>query len=138
VTDPWASSQPTEPVPAPYPPTAPLPVEPYRATPPGPAGFSHIPGQDYSDRSKIVAGLLQLVPGFLIALGGLGRLYAGHRGLGIAQLAVTMLGWVALICGFGLVFPWAITGLAWIWFVIDGIVLMAGRPVDRYGRILRG
>jgi TM2 domain-containing membrane protein YozV len=122
VSDPWESTRPIDPTllapPAAYPVT-------YGAAP-------------LSDKNKIIAGLLQLVPGFVIGLGGLGRLYAGHRGLGIAQLAVTVLSWISFWCGFLLVAPWLVTAAAWLWFVVDGIVLMAGRPVDQHGRLLRG
>ena len=120
MSDPWASPrsvEPTLPAPPEYPVAYAAPV--------------------WSDKNKIIAGLLQTVPGFLIALGGLGRLYAGHRGLGVAQLVVTLLGWISFFCGFVLVVPWFFTSAAWLWFVVDGIVLMAGRPVDGHGRPLR-
>lgn len=136
VTDPWANqSDPTYPAH----PTYPAPAHPAPAPGTPPMGYDPVTGQPLSDKSKIVAGLLQLVPGFFIGLGGLGRLYAGHTGLGVAQLVVTALSWTAFWCGFAFLFvPWVLTGFAWLWFVIDGIVLMAGRPVDAYGRPLRG
>ncbi|MEV4411363.1 hypothetical protein [Catellatospora sp. NPDC049609] len=116
-----------------------------------PHGASHLPvpaqhlievdpltGAPLSDKSKLVAGLLQLLPGFLLGLGGIGRLYAGHTALGVVQLAATVVGWACFWCGFLLFFPFLIYGAVWMWFVIDGIVLMAGRPVDAQGRLLRG
>jgi len=31
----------------------------------------------------------------------------------------------------------AVYGAAWLWFVVDGIVLLAGHPRDGQGRLLR-
>ncbi|MDK1476328.1 TM2 domain-containing protein [Streptomyces sp. 549] len=72
-------------------------------------------GQPYSDKSKIVAGVLQLVLGVL----GVGRFYTGHIGMGVAQL---------LTCG----------GLG-IWSLVDGILfLVSNDRTDSEGRPLRG
>src|SRR5262245_41237614 len=78
-------------------------------------------GQPYSYKSKVIAGLLQLVPGVLVGLGGIGRLYAGHNTLAALQLAATVVGWLSFWCGFLLVLPWVVFGAIWLWFVIDGI-----------------
>jgi TM2 domain-containing membrane protein YozV len=102
----------------------------------GAAGYGSDP-TPYSDKSKVTAGLLQLLPGFLVALGGLGRLYAGNTRLGVIQLVATVIGWVSFWCGYLLIVPWVITGAVWLWFVIDGIAMLAGRPVDGQGRPLR-
>ena len=83
--------------------------------PEAPYGRDPVSGFPYSDRSKVVAGLLQL---FLPI--GIGRLYAGHTGIGIAQLLLTVF-----------------FGLGVIWAFIDGIVILAGRPTDGKGRPLR-
>jgi TM2 domain-containing membrane protein YozV len=83
--------------------------------PEAPYGRDPVSGFPYSDRSKVVAGLLQL---FLPI--GIGRLYAGHTGIGIAQLLTTVF-----------------FGLGVIWAFIDGIVILAGRPTDGKGRPLR-
>jgi len=83
--------------------------------PQAPYGRDPVSGFPYSDRSKVVAGLLQL---FLPI--GIGRLYAGHTGIGIAQLLLTLF-----------------FGLGVIWAFIDGIVILAGRPTDGNGRPLR-
>lgn len=108
--------------------------------------YDPVTGQPYSDKTKLAAGLLQLLPGFVLALGGIGRLYIGHTGIGVAQLAVSAVGWLAMCCGtvlavvtFGLTLVIAIPILAgaWLWAVIDGILLLAGRPVDAHGRLLR-
>jgi TM2 domain-containing membrane protein YozV len=137
---PVPSTPPTVPNQVVYPPisgtpaTSPLPM-PYAAAPA--YGYDPVSGQPLSDKSKIAAGLLQLLLGFFFALGGVGRLYAGHTGLGVVQLVATVFGWLSFWCGFLLIFPWFISGAVWLWFVIDGIILMAGRPVDGQGRLLR-
>lgn len=71
-------------------------------------------GRPYSDKSKLVAGLLQIFLGTF----GVGRFYLGDAGIGVAQL---------LTCG----------GLGF-WALIDGIMLLTGNPVDKYGRPLQG
>ena len=91
----------------------------------------------YSDKSKLIAGLLQLLPGLVFSLGGIGRLYAGNTTLGVLQLVATVVGWVAFWCGFLLVVPFLLWGAIWVWFVIDAVILFAGRPVDGQGRPLR-
>jgi TM2 domain-containing membrane protein YozV len=99
--------------------------------------FDPVTGQPYSDRSKLAAGLLQLIPGFLMCIAGVGRLYAGQTGLGVLQLIGSIFAWIMLICLFWLVVPIFLFIGMWLWGVIDGIVLLAGRPVDGYGRLLR-
>jgi hypothetical protein len=64
-------------------------------------------------------------------------LYAGNVGLGITQICLTVVGWISFWCGFLLIFPFVIYLGVWMWFVIDGIVMLAGRPVDGQGRPLR-
>ncbi|MBE1573970.1 DUF1707 domain-containing protein [Amycolatopsis roodepoortensis] len=70
----------------------------------------------YSPKSKIAAGVLQIVLPF-----GIGRFYTGHVGLAIGQLAV-----VLVTCGVGAVWP-----------IVDGIVLLANGGTDAQGRRLR-
>lgn len=93
------------------------------AQPPGygpstgaPYGIDPATGLPYSDKTKLVAGLLQL----LVPL-GIGRMYMGDVGLGIAQLLVTV-----LTCGVGSLWPF-----------IDGILILVGDPKDATGRPLR-
>jgi hypothetical protein len=138
---------PSDPYTVPISATAPLPI-PY---PPPPATFPHQPvligevgyafdpltGRPFSDRSKLAAGLLQLLPGIVFSLGGIGRLYAGNTALGVAQLVASVVGWICFWCGFVFLIPWAIYGLIWLWFVADAIVIFAGRPLDGQGRPLR-
>jgi TM2 domain-containing membrane protein YozV len=108
-----------------------------------PVATDPLTGAVLSDKSKIVAGLLQLLPGFIFGLGGIGRLYAGHTALGVVQLLVSFVGWGLFWCGWltvlaviGII-PLMMYGAIWLWWVIDGIVLLAGRPKDGQGRQLR-
>lgn len=96
-------------VPVPMPPSwAPMPV------PVAPYGIEPSTGIPYSDRSKVAAGVLQIVLPF-----GIGRFYSGHTGIAIAQLLLSFVGF----------------GILWCW--IDGIVILAGQPTDPYGRLMR-
>lgn len=129
--------QPYEPPPAPpVPPPAPgyqayQPPPPGYAPPPAYAAPGYAPpaygppqpgapwgvdqfGRPYSDKSKIVAGVLQLVLGAF----GAGRWYTGHYGIAVAQL---------LTCG----------GLG-VWALIDGILMLVGNVTDPMGRPLHG
>jgi TM2 domain-containing membrane protein YozV len=128
--------QPQSPAPAHHTPQQPLPPQPPRP-PAGWTGVDPITGAALSPKSKIIAGLLQLLPGLLLSLGGLGRLYAGHTKVGIIQLTASLLGWASLACGFALMVPWIVTLAVWLWFIVDGIVLLAGSPVDGKGRLMR-
>jgi TM2 domain-containing membrane protein YozV len=115
------------------------PPRPHRPTAtPAPYGTDPASGLPLSDKSRLVVGLLQLVPGFVGGFGGIGRLYAGHTRLAVAQLVATILAWVSFVCGFILVFPFFFAFCFWLWFVVDGVVLMTGRPTtDGHGRLLR-
>lgn len=86
---------------------------------PGPAQPAYDPatGVPYSDKSKLVAGLLQIFLGGF----GVGRFYTGHTGKAIAMIAVT---WLTLGCGA-------------IWPLIDGILLLVNGGTDAEGRVLR-
>jgi TM2 domain-containing membrane protein YozV len=114
-------------------------AQPGYAVPGAVAAYDPLTGQPYSDKNKLAAGLLQLLPGLFFALGGIGRLYAGNVALGVTQLILSVvIGWGAFFCGFFLfLIPWVVTGGLWIWFIIDGIMMLAGRPVDGQGRPLR-
>jgi TM2 domain-containing membrane protein YozV len=131
----------TAPLPVVYPPVSgPTAYPPALVSGPmgyGAGAYDPYTGQPLSDKSKIVAGLLQLLPGFMLGLGGIGRLYAGQTALGVTQLILTVFGWISFWCGFLLFFPFLIYAGLWVWFVVDGIVLMAGRPVDGQGRLLK-
>lgn len=107
------------------PPPFPPPYQPYPQyaagyDPSAPYGRHPVTGQPYSDKSKTVAGLLQLLG--LFGFVGVGRIYAGHVGLGVAQLLV---GWVT--CGLG----------AWVWGIIDAVLILTDKVTDPQGRPLR-
>lgn len=91
-------------------------------------------GMPLSDKSKMTAGLFQLL------LGGfaVGRFYTGHVGLALGQLAV---GWgvffVMFCAGFLLILPWFICWVGFLWPMIDGIILLSKGGTDAQGRILR-
>ena len=77
-------------------------------------------GEPLSEKSKLVAGLLQLIG--LFGLVGIGRIYLGYTGLGVAQLVVGL-----LTCGIGAV----------IWGLIDAVLLFTDKVRDPEGRPLR-
>lgn len=80
-------------------------------------GVDPVSGLPYSDKSKLVAGLLGIFLGSL----GVGRFYMGNIGMGVMQLLVTIITF----------------GVGGLWGFIDGIVILAGNPRDSYGRPLR-
>lgn len=139
-----------QPPPPLYPP--PAPQYPPPPGPPGPPTYATVPyaaqaawnpdvdpvtGRPWSTKSKTSAGLLQLLPGFFLGLGGLGRLYAGQTTLGVVQLGLSVIGWICFWCGWLLFVPFfGYAAICW-YFAIDGIVILAGRPVDGDGRALR-
>ncbi|MFC4949007.1 DUF1707 domain-containing protein [Pseudonocardia sp. GCM10023141] len=81
---------------------------------PAPYGIEPHTGMPYSDRSKVAAGVLQILLPF-----GVGRFYSGHIGMGIAQLVLSFI------------------GIGVLWSFLDGILILLGRPIDPYGRPLR-
>ncbi|MBS4726917.1 TM2 domain-containing protein [Mycobacterium sp. SM1] len=107
-----------------YPPSAPgpYPGQPaqYPPAPYGPPGAHYgvdANGRPLSDKSKLVAGLLEIFLGSF----GVGRFYLGYTGIGIAQIAAT----------------WLTCGLGAIWPLIDGIMMIMGKVPDAQGRTLR-
>jgi TM2 domain-containing membrane protein YozV len=84
-----------------------------------PYGVDPKTGLPYSDKQKMLAGILQLLP-VVILFGGIGRLYAGHTGIGVAQLILSC------------------TGIGSIWSIIDGIlILVSDDAKDANGLPLR-
>ena len=92
------------------------PPYPYGAVPGAPYGVHPGTGVPYSDKSKLVAGLLQV----LLPL-GIGRMYVGQTTIGVAQLVVTV-----VTCGVGAIWPF-----------VDGILILVTDSRDAEGRILR-
>jgi TM2 domain-containing membrane protein YozV len=77
-------------------------------------------GEPFSEKSKLVAGLLQLLG--LLGLVGIGRMYLGQVGLGILQLVVGI-----VTCGIG----------AFIWGIVDAVLILTDKVRDPQGRPLR-
>jgi TM2 domain-containing membrane protein YozV len=118
-------SQPMPPPPpqAGYPPPYPPPPGQYPQAyqdPAAPFGRQPMTGEPYSDKSKVVAGLLQLLG--LFGIVGVGRMYLGQVGLGVGQLVVGL-----VTCGLGAV----------IWGIIDAILILTDKVRDPQGRPLR-
>jgi len=112
-------SDPSYPPPPPYGSDPSYPPPPYGGYPPPyPGQFGVDPwGRPVSDKSKLVAGLLQIFLGTF----GIGRFYLGYNGIAIAQLAVSL-----LTCGIGAIWPF-----------VDGILILIGKVPDPSGRPLR-
>lgn len=125
MTEPPFRPPPNYPPPGPFPP----PYQPpgYYADPMAPYGRNPITGEPMSDKSKVVAGLLQLLG--LVGVLGIGRIYLGYNNLGIAQLVGGLvLGIVT--CGFGFAVPV-------IWGIVDAVLIFSGQVRDPQGRALR-
>jgi TM2 domain-containing membrane protein YozV len=106
-----------------YPPPYPPPAGQYPPAymdPAAPYGRHPLTGEPLSDKSKVVAGLLQLLG--LFGIVGIGRIYLGYTGLGVAQLAVGI-----VTCGVGAI----------IWGIIDAVLLLTDKVRDPAGRPLR-
>ncbi|MEH1098403.1 TM2 domain-containing protein [Micromonospora sp. CPCC 205561] len=88
-------------------------------TPPYQPGYPNQPGypSGVSDKSKVVAGVLQIVLGTF----GIGRFYMGDTKTGVIQIIVSL-----VTCGVG-----------GIWGFIDGILILVNGGVDGQGRPLR-
>ncbi len=88
--------------------------------PAAPYGRHPLTGEPLSDKSKVVAGLLQLLG--LVGLVGIGRIYLGYTGLGVAQLIVGL-----VTCGIGAV----------VWGIVDAVLILTDKVRDPQGRPLR-
>ncbi|WP_052748256.1 hypothetical protein [Cellulomonas sp. FA1] len=95
-------------------------------------GVDPVSGQPWSEKSRTTAGLLSLLLP-LVGVCGVGRLYAGNIGLGLAQLIGLYVGFVLTFVGIG----FFIVPAVWIWSVVDGIVLLTNGGKDGTGRPLR-
>jgi TM2 domain-containing membrane protein YozV len=92
------------------------PAGPYGASPQAPYGVHPVTGLPYSDKSKLVAGLLQIFLPF-----GIGRFYLGDTKTAVWQLVVAI-----VTCGIGS-----------LWSFIDGIIILATDSKDPNGLPLR-
>lgn len=91
------------------------PPAPGMMQPNAPYGIEPTTGLPYSDKSKMVAGLLQIFLGTF----GAGRFYTGHTMIAIAQFFVSL------------------TCIGALWPMIDGIMMLTGKVPDAEGRPLR-
>lgn len=89
----------------------------YAADPSAPWGRDPLTGLPLSDKSKVTAGLLQILLGGF----GVGRFYLGYTTIGVLQLVVSL-----VTCGIGAIWP-----------LIDGIMILMGNVPDTQGRKLR-
>src|SRR5690349_5740905 len=103
--------QPGQPGQPPYPPP---PPGAYGVSSTTPYGLHPGTGIPYSDKNKLVAGLLQI----LIPI-GIGRFYIGDTKIGLLQLVLSL-------CGVGI-----------IWAFVDGIIILVTDSKDVNGYILR-
>lgn len=111
----------------PVPPNA-YPMAPF-ADPMAPYGRDPFTGEALSDKSKVVAGLLQIFLGGL----GIGRFYIGDNTTGTIQLVLTIVGFVTLIVFVGF---FILVGVS-IWALVDGILMLSGSVRDSRGLKLR-
>ncbi|MBV9321556.1 MAG: TM2 domain-containing protein [Mycobacterium sp.] len=124
MTDPWQPGASEHSAQPPQPPGYPPPYQPYppsaHGDPIAPYGRHPLTGEPLSDKSKLVAGLLQLLG--LAGIAGIGRIYLGYTGLGVAQLIVGL-----VTCGIG----------AAIWGTVDAVLILIDKVRDPQGRPLR-
>ena len=119
----YPQQPPGYPPPGQYPPAYMDPAAPY--------GRHPLTGEPLSDKSKTVGGLLQLIG--LFGIVGIGRLYLGYVGLGMAQLLIGLFGGIIIgmfTCGIGVLIPV-------IWAIIDAILILTDKVRDPHGRPLR-
>lgn len=88
----------------------------FGANPNAPYGYDPVSGISFSDKSRLIAGLLQIFLPF-----GIGRFYMGDTGIGVAQLLVAI-----FTCFAGS-----------LWSFIDGILILVNGGTDAQGRPLR-
>jgi TM2 domain-containing membrane protein YozV len=112
------------PPPGPFPPYGPPMGYPDPAAPYGRHPYT---GEPFSDKSKVIAGLLQLLG--LLGVLGIGRIYVGQNTLGITQLVGGLLISV-LTCGIGVIVPA-------VWGIVDAVLIFTDRVRDAQGRPLR-
>lgn len=92
-----------------------------------PYGRHPLTGEPLSDKSKTVAGLLQLIG--LFGLLGIGRMYLGQVGFGVAQLLIGLV--IGIVtCGIGFIVPV-------VWGIVDAVLIFTDKVRDPQGRPLR-
>ena len=106
-------------MPPPYYPPPDMPPPGAYLDPAAPYGRHPLTAEPLSDKSKVAAGLLQLLG--LLGVVGIGRIYLGYTGLGVAQLIVGL-----VTFGLGAV----------IWGIIDAVLILTDKVRDPAGRPL--
>lgn len=94
-----------------------------------PYGRDPFTGEPLSNKSKVTAGLLQLFLGGF----GAGRFYLGYTGIGVAQLVLTIVGWITTFLFIG----FFILPAVGIWVLVDAIMMFTGSVRDSNGYKLR-
>lgn len=82
------------------------------------------PGYGYAQKSKIVAGLLGLFLGVL----GVHNFYLGYTGKAVAQLLLTLIGWIILIGPI----------ISGIWALIESVLILCSSYGSNWHRDGRG
>jgi hypothetical protein len=132
---PVSGTRPVSPIPYPGLPASAPPVPAMGASAAAP-GVHPLTGEPLSDRSGVVAGMLQLLLGWV----GAGRLYTGHVAIALAQLGIVWMIALLMVCGFGVTGAsdmWLLGWLGLTWPAVDGIILLCGGQRDSEGRRLR-
>jgi len=116
---------PVDPLNATPPPPGATPYPPPNAVPPPPPPPGYVPPPGVVPKQKLVAALLGIVLGWL----GIHRFYLGYHTIGAIQLVLGVAG----------IFTCGLTTLAaWIWGVIDGVMILTGSiATDAQGIPLR-
>jgi TM2 domain-containing membrane protein YozV len=107
-------------MPPPYRPPGQYPPPGAYLDPAAPYGRHPVTGEPLSDKSKVVAGVLQLLG--LIGIVGIGRFYLGDTKMGVIQLIVGL-----VTCGVGAI----------IWGIVDAVLILTDKVRDPAGRPLR-
>ena len=95
--------------------------------PNAPYGRDPRSGLPYSDKSKVLAGVLQLF------FPGVGRLITGHTTIGVIQLVGLFISIPLMCLGVGIL---TYVGIA-VWAFVDAILILVGSVPDSHGRPLR-
>lgn len=88
------------------------------------SGDQQQPGYGYAQKSKIVAGLLGLFLGTL----GVHNFYLGYTGKAVAQLLLTLIGWIILIGPI----------ISGIWALIEAVLILCSSYGSNWHRDGRG
>jgi TM2 domain-containing membrane protein YozV len=110
-----------------FPPPLPYPPPGFYPDPAAPYGRDPVTGEPFSDKSKVVGGLLQLLG--LVGVLGIGRIYLGYTALGMTQLLGGLI-FGLITCGIGFIVPV-------VWGIIDAVLILTGKVRDPMGRPLR-